>query len=157
MSSWPAREDLPPICAPACHIIVTVAREYAVQGPSIGKMSVRCDGESKAMEQLGEKQDFEAELSRLGFPHEAFMLYVRRASASPGADSWTTTYAVFVTNTVTKRRNVYWGGPGNRWVSDFAADVRTGLYGPPEMSRADFSAQRSPLRPKLVIARGRST
>jgi hypothetical protein len=126
-------------------------------GSSRGKMGVRCEGDCKAMEQLGEKQDFEAELSRLGFPHEAFMLYVRRASTTSVVDSWTTTYAVFVTNTVTKRRSLYWGGPGKRWISDFVADARTGLYGPPEMSRAEFSSQRIAVRPKLVIAGGRST
>ena len=41
-------------------------------------MAVRCEGDSREMEQLGEKQDFEAELSRMGFMHEAFILYVRR-------------------------------------------------------------------------------
>ena len=118
-------------------------------------MSVRCDGDSRVMEQLGEKQDFEAELSRLGFAHEAFMLFVPRASASNGADPWTRNYTVFVTNTVTKRRNIYWGGPGNRWVADFAADARSGLYGSPEMSRTDIHSLRVTARPRLVVASGK--
>ena len=49
-------------------------------------MTVRSEGDTWVMEQLGEKQDFEAELSRLGFRHEDFIVSVRRArpaAASP--------------------------------------------------------------------------
>ena len=40
-------------------------------------MSVRCEGDCKVMEQLGERQHFESELSRLGFSHEAFTIVIR--------------------------------------------------------------------------------
>ena len=114
-------------------------------------MAVRCEGDSREMEQLGEKQDFEAELSRMGFMHEAFILYVRRTNAKSRDSTWASNYTVCVTNTFTKRQSIYWGGPGKRWVSDFSADANTGLYGPPEMSRV--AAQRSSvlLRPRLVV------
>ncbi len=113
-------------------------------------MAVRCEGDSRAMEQLGEKQDFEAELSRLGFKHEAFMLFVRRANASAGERNWTANYAVCVTSTVTKRQNVYLGGPGRHWVPEFAADAGSGLFGLPEMSQLAVRPQRFSARPRLV-------
>lgn len=114
-------------------------------------MAVRCEGDSREMEQLGEKQDFEAELSRLGFAHEAFIIYVRRTNA-PLIDSiWTSNYTVCVTNTFTKRQNIYWGGRGKNWVSDFTADVSSGLYGSPELSRAVAQPSRAWLRPRLVV------
>jgi hypothetical protein len=42
-------------------------------------MAVHSEGDTWVMEQLGKKQDFEAELSRLGYRHEDFILRVRRA------------------------------------------------------------------------------
>jgi len=92
-------------------------------------MAVRCDGDSWRMEQIGEKQDFEAELSRLGFRHEDFALYVRGASFGGSNHVWSAHYAVRVTNTGAGKRNIYWGGPGEDWVAQFAADARSGLYG----------------------------
>ena len=115
-------------------------------------MAVRCEGDSRVMEQLGEKQDFESELSRLGFSHEAFTLHVRRANAF-GGTSWNANYAVCVTSTVTKRQNIYWGGPGDHWVCEFAADVARGVYGSPDLRPAAARASSNALRPRLV-ARG---
>jgi hypothetical protein len=112
-------------------------------------MSVRCEGDCKVMEQLGERQDFESELSRLGFTHEAFTIYVRRARAQDGATTWVENYSVCVTNVVTKRSNIYWGGPGERWVSHFAADVASGFYGPQDWHRAAHSPRKTP-RPRLI-------
>jgi hypothetical protein len=99
-------------------------------------MTVRCEGDFRVMEQLGEKQDFESELSRLGFAHESFMMYVRSARAQGSSTNWLADYAVCVTNTTTKRSNVYWGGPCKHWISEFAADVASGLYGLPDLSLA---------------------
>src|SRR5258705_9005971 len=90
-------------------------------------MAVRCEGDCRVMEQLGEKQDFESELSRLGFSHETFALYVRRANAFAGGTNWVANYAMCVTNTATTRQNVYLGGPGDHWDSEFAADVARDL------------------------------
>lgn len=112
-------------------------------------MSVRCEGDCKAMEQLGERQDFESELSRLGFTHEAFTIYVRRARAPDSATTWVQRYSVCVTNVVTKRSNIYWGGPGERWVPQFAADIASGLYGVPDWQRAERPPRKAS-RPRLV-------
>ena len=92
-------------------------------------MTVRCDGDGSIMEQLGEKQDFESELSRLGFRHEDFVLYVRRAGLGGVDRTWASKYAIRVTNTRTGKRNVYWGGPDVNWVQQFAADAAQGAWG----------------------------
>ena len=92
-------------------------------------MSVRCEGDASIMEQLGEKQDFESELSRLGFPHEEFLLYVRRAGLGGVDRNWASNYAIRVTNIRTGKRNVYWGGPGEKWVEQFASDAAHGIWG----------------------------
>jgi hypothetical protein len=63
------------------------------------KMAVQCGGDSRVMEQLGEKQDFECKLSRLGFKHEDFALYVRRESAHGTETVWAANYTVQVANT----------------------------------------------------------
>ena len=57
-------------------------------------MAVRCEGDCKVMEQLGEKQDFEAELSRRGFAHEAFLLHVRHGNKSGSGGAWAANYSV---------------------------------------------------------------
>jgi hypothetical protein len=80
------------------------------------------------MELVGEKQDFEAELSRFGFRHEDFSLCVRRASPQ-GGSPWVANYAVQVTNVTTRKCNVYWGGPRENWVAQFVLDLGNGLYG----------------------------
>jgi hypothetical protein len=80
------------------------------------------------MEQLGEKQDFEAELSRLGLRHEDFALHVRRGGLGRVNRGWGSHYAVRVTHTVTGRRSFYLGGPGECWVAQFAIDASQGMY-----------------------------
>ena len=94
-------------------------------------MTVRCEGDTRVMELVGEKQDFEAELSRFGFRHEDFALCVRRAELTGGKTSWVANYAVQVTNSATGRCNVYWGGPRENWVAQFVLDLANGLYGVP--------------------------
>jgi hypothetical protein len=91
-------------------------------------MAVRCEGDIRLMEQLGERQDFEAELSRAGIPHEDFVLYVRRVQAKGRAACWTSGYAVCVTRMGVMRQNIYWGGLGRQWLPAFAADLRAGMY-----------------------------
>jgi hypothetical protein len=80
------------------------------------------------MEQLGEKQDFEAELSRLGLRHEDFALRVRRFGLGGIDRGWDAHYAVRVSDIVTGNQGIYWGGPGEDWVAEFAADVAKGVY-----------------------------
>jgi hypothetical protein len=113
-------------------------------------MAVRCEGDCRVMEQLGEKQDLESELSRRGYSHDAFLLHVRRANALDHGKNPTANYAVCVTSTATKRSNVYWGGPGKHWLSEFVDDVAIGFYGPPEMNRTNGHPARAVARPRLV-------
>ncbi|HEV8362801.1 MAG TPA: hypothetical protein VGQ52_04725 [Gemmatimonadaceae bacterium] len=91
-------------------------------------MTVHSEGDSWVMEQLGEKQDFETELSRLGCRHEDFILRVRRARPE-GADPWSSHYAVRVTNCQSAKSNIYWGGPGENWVAQFVRDLADGFFG----------------------------
>jgi len=97
-------------------------------------MAVPCGGDTWGMEQIGEKQDFECELSRLGFRHEDFALHVRRATALGAGTAWTANYVVRVTNLRTARHVFYWGGPRERWVEEFVADVGHGIYGRPTIT-----------------------
>jgi len=110
-------------------------------------MAVHCGGDSWVMEQLGEKQDFECELSRIGFKHEDFALYVRRASASGMGTSWKAKYAVRVTNIPWARGIIYWGGPGEHWVEEFVADVASGIYGQPTIGYLRQHDVRNAMRP----------
>jgi len=98
-------------------------------------MTVRCEGDARVMELVGEKQDFEAELSRFGFRHEDFSLCVRRAELIGGKTSWVANYAVQVTNHAVGKCNVYWGGPRENWVAQFVLDLANGLYGEPARFR----------------------
>jgi len=99
-------------------------------------MAVRAEGYCRIIEQLGEKQDFEAELSRLGYRHEDFSLMVRRARLTGPVDGWTASYTVCVTDLRTSRSNVYWGGPHMQWVAQFASDLARGFFGEPRLLRA---------------------
>jgi hypothetical protein len=112
-------------------------------------MAVRCGGDTWGIEQIGEKQDFECELTRLGFKHEDFALHVRRANALGAGTAWTTNYAVRVTNIPTARHIFYWGGPGEHWIEAFVADVESGIYGRPTIGRPEVN-------PRMAIASRRS-
>ena len=91
-------------------------------------MTVHSEGDTWIMEQLGEKQDFEAELSRLGIRHEDFTIRVRRARPA-STSSWAYHYAVRVTNCLSAKSNIYWGGAGENWVAQFTRDLADGLFG----------------------------
>jgi hypothetical protein len=94
-------------------------------------MTVHCEGDCWLMEQLGEKQDFESELSRHGFHHEVFTLHVLRQVASGRQADWNQDYTVTVTNIVNSQTKVYEGGTRKDWVVNFARDLARGLYGGP--------------------------
>jgi len=98
-------------------------------------MAVRAEGYCWVMEQLGEKQDFESELSRLGYLHENFALTVRRARSDNLGDEWTANYFVCVRQVRTSRSNVYLGGPSANWVEQFSADLAAGVFGAPQIVR----------------------
>lgn len=104
-------------------------------------MAVRCAGDSGPMEQVGEKQDFECELTRHGLRHENFMLRVRRR-ARAASNPWNHDYAVIVTHLATGQDRVYAGGPAYRWVRRFAADLANGAY-PLSAERIDLSSDAS--------------
>jgi hypothetical protein len=98
-------------------------------GPDL-PMTVHCEGECHVIEQLGEKQDFEATLSRLGFRHEHFTLHVVRPRAR--ASGWQQQdYSVTVANVVTERQRVYRGGPAWEWVRECTRDLTSGFFGGP--------------------------
>jgi hypothetical protein len=93
-------------------------------------MTVHCQGDCGIIEQLGEKHDFETELTRLGFRHEHFVLHVIRPQR--GTSDWTQqNYSVTVQNVVTDRQRVYPGRPGSDWVRECAADLAKGVFGGP--------------------------
>ena len=97
-------------------------------------MTVHCEGDCRLVEQLGEKQDFEAELSRLGLRHEDFTLHVLRRVSEDRSAAWDQSYLVTVTNVVADRSHVYEGGPRQKWVAQFSRDLTLGSYGDQEWS-----------------------
>jgi hypothetical protein len=93
-------------------------------------MTVHCEGDCMIIEQLGEKQDFEAELSRQHFRHEHFVLHVVRPRRE--TSEWATqSYSVTVENVVTKRLRAYQGGLNKEWVWECARDLAAGFLGGP--------------------------
>ena len=101
-------------------------------------MSVVAKGDVWVMEQVGEKQDFESELTRLGFEHEDFALQVERPRTGAANARWSSNYAVQVTNVRTGKYNIYWGGPSENWVVRFATDLARGAFGDPTALRPDY-------------------
>ena len=102
-------------------------------------MSVVARGDIWVMEQLGEKQDFEAELTRLGFEHEHFELQVERPHES-GIDTRSSPhYAVRVTNVQTGKCRDYWAGPTENWVVQCATDLARGAFGEPTVRRPTYA------------------
>jgi len=98
-------------------------------------MAVHAEGDCRVMVQLGEKQDFEAELSRLGYRHEDFLLRVRSVRRADSPEMWLSEYAVCVTDLRTAKSNIYLAGPRRRWVAQFSADLTQGYFGAAHMVR----------------------
>jgi hypothetical protein len=91
-------------------------------------LTVHCEGDCHIVEQLGEKQDFEAALSRLGFRHEHFTLHVVRID--PRGSAWGKQgYSVTVANVVNERHRVYRGGSSQDWISQCTRDLEGGFFG----------------------------
>jgi hypothetical protein len=72
-----------------------------------GPMTVHCEGDYRLLEPLGEKQDFEAQLSQLGLRYEHFTLHVLRQMSEDRRAEWNQDYFVKVTNVLTERSHVY--------------------------------------------------
>ena len=96
-------------------------------------MTVHCEGDCRLLEQLGEKQDFEAELSRLGFKHEDFTLHVLRRASEDRNLQWNQSYSVTVTHVPTGRSYLYLGGPRQAWVARFVRDLANRSAGTPPL------------------------
>ena len=102
-------------------------------------MSVVCVGNCWILEQLGEKQDFESELSRAGFRHEEFTLHIYWENTRRTRAGWEQRYEAKVTHAPTQTVKAYPGGPSKNWVAYFAADLAGGLYGDPNVTRPAIS------------------
>jgi len=111
-------------------------------------MSVACSGNTRVLEQLGEKQDFEAELGRRGFRHEEFALHVGPCDGSGSRAAWNPRYEVKVRHMPTQTVRVYRGGPRENWVARFRKDLVDGLYGQPTYSHAAVSVPPARQRPR---------
>lgn len=110
-------------------------------------MTVHCEGDRWVMEQLGERYEFETELTRQGFRHEDFALHVMRERKRSGNADWAARYAVTVVNVRTDRRLVYRSGGRKGWVARFARDLADGAFG-----AADVQQKRSGLDPVIRAA-----
>ena len=123
-------------------------------------MTVHCEGECGVLEQLGERYEFETELTRQGFRHEEFMLHVIRERPRPRKSEWLQRYAVTVVRLRAgrgnvDRRKVYGGGGRRRWVAEFARDLADGAFGAPEAS-GDGSTADPPAHSGGPLDRGQS-
>ena len=105
-------------------------------------MSVLCSGQFTVLEQLGERQDFEAELSRRGYRHEEFTLHVEADCSFESRAGWNPRYEVKVTHAPTQTVRSYKGGTRQDWVARFVKDLMGGLYGDPTLPRAPPPALR---------------
>jgi hypothetical protein len=104
--------------------------------PTESVMSVVCIGRRGLLDDLHERQRFEAAVSREGFRHEEFTLQVHPANEPRLDDAGRPRYEVKVTHTPTRTVKGYRGGGGEDWVIRFAEDLAAGLYGQPEDSFA---------------------
>jgi hypothetical protein len=95
-------------------------------------VTVSCEGDCEVIEQLGEKQDFETELTRLGYRHEDFTLHVLRSTARGKPADWSQDYSVTVTAVASGKAGVYDGGPTHDWVRQCASDLCRGVLGRPQ-------------------------
>jgi hypothetical protein len=97
-------------------------------------MSVYVEGDAWVMEQLGHRQEFEAQLGRRGFRHEDFTLHVWQASPlGPKSARTAGGYAVRVTHIPTRRSTIYRAGPRDDWVARFKEDLSMGVFGHPSV------------------------
>jgi hypothetical protein len=123
------------------HAFTQLAYDVDEAFDGIRIVSVRCTGDRRLLEQVGEKREFECLLSAWGLPHENFELRVRRVRHRQLGDAWSCDYAVSVTRTDADLRHVYLGGPSYRWLSRFAADLANGKYRAQASASSFFSTQ----------------
>src|SRR5215467_14023989 len=122
----------PPVRCGGGHHFVIASRDHSRRDlASDNEMSVSCIGDTSVMEQLGEKQDFELQLSQLGFRHEDFKLHVGQAQSGDGESVGAGVYAVDLIHVITAKSKIYWGGRGANWVAKAGDDLARGLFGAP--------------------------
>jgi hypothetical protein len=93
-------------------------------------VTVSCEGDCIVVEKLGEKQDFETELTRRGYRHEDFTLHVLNQARRGKSARWSQDYAVTVLYVPLSQAKVYRGGPAYQWVRQCMADFDRGVFGP---------------------------
>jgi len=79
----------------------------------------------------GDQLAFAAEVVRFGFAPDEFALDVERLPAKRTGRSAAAKFAITVENIRTRRKVVYYGGPGRAWVAEFLADLIAGEFGHP--------------------------
>ena len=109
-------------------------RQHLFGVPSDIQMTVYCEGDCSLVEQLGEKREFEAELTSLGFKHEDFTLHVLGQVPQGPKAVWSDDYSATLSNIVSGHSRVYQGGPKQNWVAQSSLDLANGAYGPPPRS-----------------------
>ena len=88
-------------------------------------MGVEWHGDHKLLEELGEKQEFERELGRLGYNPSEFIVVVRREPDVQGPGGiHPVRYKVHVTRLGADQETLTFnGGHGNAWVAQFVQDA----------------------------------
>lgn len=89
-------------------------------------MHVEWQGDHKMLDRSGEKQDFEAEVKRLGHDPRQYIVVVRREPDVAGADGlYPIRYKVHITRLVGADQETLTlsGGHGKAWVAQFAQDA----------------------------------
>ena len=118
-------------------------RQHPFGVPSDIQMTVYGEGDCSLVEQLGEKQEFEAELTRLGFKHEDFTLHVLRQVPPGPKTAWSNGYSATVSNVASGHSRVYQGGPKRNWVAQSSLDPANGAYGPTAAERSGHGQSRN--------------
>lgn len=90
---------------------------------------VFCRGDCEAIEQSGEKRDFESLLSRHNIPHEDYALHVKRALNAHLAQDSVHAYEVIVISLKDSHASAYPADVNANWVQRFEADLESGSQG----------------------------
>ena len=85
-------------------------------------MRIEWQGDHRLLDESGEKQDLEHELTRLGLDPSKFLIEVRREPDLPGANGiYAIRYNIFITDLEHPDRDTWklHGGHGDRWIAQF--------------------------------------
>jgi hypothetical protein len=118
-------------------------RQHRFGVPSDIQMTVYREGDCSLVEQLGEKQEVEAELTRLGFKHEDFTLHVLRQVPQAQRRPESNGYSATVSNVASGHSRVYQRCPKRNWVTQSSLDPANGVYGPTAAERSGHGQSRN--------------